>query len=103
MAAGLLVLALGTTACSDDDKGDEVASTAAPSAADSADRAAAVQRLVAAFAQAGGTADEACVDAALADYSPDDLAQVEQALGSGQSTPETQAVIAALSRCVSFG
>ena len=104
MATGILALALVTSACGDDDdSGGGDGTTEQTQAAPSLERTAAIERLVTAFQQAGGTADQACIEAALAPYSDEVVLGVEQSLGSGESDTETSAALAAMASCVNMG
>ena len=104
MARGVLALALVTSACGDDDDADgSDSATEQTQAASSPDREAAIERLVTAFQQAGGTADQACIEAALAPYPDEVVIGVEQSLGSGESDTETEAALAAMASCVNMG
>jgi len=104
IATGMLALALVTSACGDDDdSGGGDGTTEQDQAAPSPERTAAIERLVTAFQQAGGTADQACVEAALEPYSDEVVVGLERALGSGNSDSETTAALAAMASCVNMG
>ena len=51
---------------------------------------------------AGATVDSECIDAALEEYSDDELQSIDDAISSNEETEEATALLESLTECLSF-
>lgn len=67
------------------------------------DREGTRDQIVESIEEAGGTVDEECIDTALDEYSDDELQDIDDALGSGETNEAADALLESLFTCVTFG
>ena len=67
------------------------------------DREGTRDELISQLEASGVEVEGECVDAALDKYTDDELTEIDEALGNGESTPESDALLGELISCIPVG